>query len=155
MRRRAFLLIAALQLAILLLVLGGAMIYSSGARYRNSRSLEAAAQAGELAHMGVEDALVKLRRDGQFPPPGGDFTYQQRVENLGFYQVAVNPRWSGAPYFVMEISAEGEVAGSRRFCRCLVDLSPTVRGTADPNPNLYRVLDWQEGGREFGRASGW
>ena len=119
MRRRGFLIIAALLMLTVLLVLGMGLMSSQSSRYRDMQQLSLATQAHELALSGLEDVRAKLELNPNFPPnPAEDqpfFNYAEDVTNpitskpLGSYEVAMDFSSNQPPFYLIKITATGTV----------------------------------------------
>lgn len=68
-RERAFLLITALLVSIILLLLGMGFVGSQADRYRGIKRSADTAKARALCIAGLEDARLKIQNDLRFPPP--------------------------------------------------------------------------------------
>lgn len=68
-RQRAFLLITALLICLILLLLGMGFVGSQSDRYRGMKRAGETAKARGLAVAGLEDARLKIQNDLLFPPP--------------------------------------------------------------------------------------
>lgn len=148
--RRGFLLISALLITVILLTLGLSFLGKRSVQYRRVAALEASTQARELAESGLEDALLKLRRDIDFPPVRLDqtvFTYTEDVDfdatRLGGYQVSIDATYRQFPFRVLIIRSTG-MAGSdpnqptaRRTVQAEFDIDPT-RAT------YYQLINYQD-----------
>ena len=67
-RRRAFVLITALLLSVILLVSGLGIMSAQASRYAASALIADSLQAKNAALSGIEDVRVKLAKDVKFPP---------------------------------------------------------------------------------------
>lgn len=112
--RRGFLLVSALLITLILLTLGLTFLGKRSVQYRRVAAAEASAQARALAESGLEDALLKLRRDLEFPPVRQDqssFTYTEEVnfdsQRLGGYQVTIDASFRQHPFRILTIRATG------------------------------------------------
>lgn len=68
-QRRAFLLITALLIALVLLLIGIGFLGSQADRYRGMKRAGELTKARAMAMAGLEDARFKIQNDIQFPPP--------------------------------------------------------------------------------------
>ena len=143
--------IGALLLLAILLALGLAALTKSVSRQRAIIEARDYARARHIAEAGLEDVKAKLNLDVHFPPPelfeNQLFSYTEAMRALdnsvvGYYTVTLDGRYADA-YSVYRISsvgragpliesplAEARVGGD-------FDISPFIRGTANPNPVLY------------------
>lgn len=115
--RRAFLLVAALFILIVLLLLGMGLMNSQSARYRAAARAQESAQALELALSGMDDVRVKLETDANFPPnPAEDqmnFNYAEDVQvagaNIGSYEVTLDTTFNKPPFNIVKVRVVGSV----------------------------------------------
>jgi len=155
--RRGFLLITALLSVVVLLLLGFGLLGSQAARFRGVTRAAESAQARGLAMAGLEDARAKLENDVSFPPaPSGEgqflFTYSERLDlpgTMGSYTVIVDRTHEGPPYQVLHVTAIGslgrlDLPTAQHTLKAELDLSPVVRGTANPNPRFFRYTHIQD-----------
>ena len=104
--RRGAILVAVLLLAVVFLVGGIALTTQQQTRYAAVKAEIDALQALTLAESGLEDALVKLQKDPDFPPRGGPeqltFTYTEMVftdgRPVGSYTVCINTTYVTEPF---------------------------------------------------------
>lgn len=110
-RRRAFLLVIAMLMTLMLVILGMGFLGRRGPQYAASMAHERGMQARALAEAGLEDARVKLEKDLFFPPPGDSdqfmFSYSEVVREttgvssdgvvVGSYTVTIDRRFETAP----------------------------------------------------------
>ncbi|MEW6278017.1 MAG: hypothetical protein AB1758_05295 [Candidatus Eremiobacterota bacterium] len=137
-RSRGFLLVLALFLTLLISVMGMAFLATQPALRGGAQSGADAALARSLAWAGLEEARMKLAKDQDFPPPGGEeqvrYTYFETVRDLdgasvlGGYEVTVDRTWAAPPGSLMVISVVGLVGPledprCRRELRAELDLS--------------------------------
>lgn len=158
MKRRAFVLVMCLILAIFFFVVGLAFLGQKASQYRTATAAGLALQAKALAEAGYEDFRLKMQRDWEFPPypaSGGTYSYK---ENLvaggvvrGSYTVTVNATYHDSPYSILVVTSTGEVgdaatsAVARRAVRFEVDISPKLRSDAtSANPDYRHILNYQD-----------
>lgn len=157
MKPRGFLLITALLSVVVLLLLGFGLLGSQAARFRGVTRAAESAQARALAMAGLEDARTKLENDVSFPPaPAGVgqnvFSYSERMDlpgTMGSYTVIIDRSYEGLPYQVLHITAIGslgrlDIPTAQHTLKAELDLSPTVRGTSNPNPRFFRFTHVQD-----------
>lgn len=148
--RRGFLLISALLITVILLTLGLSFLGKRSTQYRRVAAVEASTQARELAESGLEDALLKFRRDIEFPPVRVDqtvFTYTEEVvidsERLGGYQVSIDATYRQYPFRMLIIRSIGmagpdpEHPTARRMIQAEFDIDPT-------RETYYQLLNYQD-----------
>lgn len=144
-----------LLLLAIMLVLGMGQLNAQAAQYRAVVESQSSAQALALAEAGLEDARVKLDRDGDFPPQGAEdqelFSYREVVLDLddvtpvGAYLVTVDRRWRKANTELLRVTSEG-LAGpvgapvARRRLTLTWDLARLNRGAAGNNANFFKIL---------------
>ena len=86
-RRRAFVLITALLLSVILLVSGLGVMSAQASRYAASALIADSLQAKNAALSGMEDVRVKLAKDVKFPPRKSKdrgqtkFAYSENLDN--------------------------------------------------------------------------
>lgn len=160
MRHRGFLLVSVLLITIILLTLGLAFLGKRAIQYRRVLHYEQAAQAKELAESGMNDVLLKLERDIDFPPIAVDqsaFSYTEEVniggQRVGTYRVTIDGAYRFRPYSIWILTSEGLVGPNpakplaRRKFRAEFDLQPYSRLTGDvteKNPFYYTVIQFQD-----------
>lgn len=155
-------LVATLMLLTLLLLVGMGVLGSSVQKRRAQADQVLLAQARQLARAGFEEAMLKLNKDIDFPPAGGDdqteFRYSEEVADfdgtvLGRYDILIDTCRELPPYQVIRIVSVGSVESggtwsnlprSRFTLSAVLDVSPTVRGTTNPNPNYWRLIRFDE-----------
>lgn len=156
-RRRGFLLVVSLLLTTLLLILGLALMSKRVLQYRGAVEATRAARAGAVAMAGLEEARAKLRNDLFFPVQGAEdqlvFAYAEDFvdvdgEVVGSYVVECDMTWREPPFSLVRITCTGFVDDPQaaRTITAELDVSETVRGTATPNPDLFRWMNWEDGG---------
>ena len=104
--RRGAVLVAVLLLAVVFLVGGIALTTQQQTRYAAVAAEIDALQALTLAESGLEDALVKLQKDPDFPPRGDPaqltFTYSETVltdgREVGDYTVSIDTSYEAEPF---------------------------------------------------------
>lgn len=157
-RRRAFLLVMALMLVVLLLVVGLAFLGQKALQYRSASQTQLNVQAKALAEAGLEDFRLKLERDLDFPPmaeDGGSYAYREEVKVgstvVGSYAVTIDNSYSSLPYGIVVVTSLGEAGSSsqqavaRRALRIEVDIARKQRD--DPaldNPTYRKVTSYQD-----------
>lgn len=117
-RERGAILVAVLLLAVVFLVGGIALATQQRARYAAVAAEVDALQALTLAESGLEDALVKLQKDPDFPPQGDveqlSFTYSESVftdgRPVGSYTVTVDSSYVPEPleFYLVTVQATTE-----------------------------------------------
>lgn len=151
MRRRGFVLIAALLVTLILVVAGMAYLGSRVSQYRGAAKGLEGAQARALARAGLEDARVKLEKDYRFPPPSAQdqtvFTYSEDVTDgatvVGHYTVSVNTTYENGPYTVIRITSVG-VVGSRANPSAQATIHADLDASQVDPDRIYRFLRWEE-----------
>lgn len=120
-RRRAFLLITALLISLVLLLLGMGFLGSQADRYRGVQRSGEIAKARAMAVAGLEDARLKIQNDIRFPPPmaagqtvfsyGEATTIGDTPEPLpGGYGVVIETAYRNDPNFeVLLITSTGTI----------------------------------------------
>ena len=114
MRSRGFLLVSVLLISIVLITVGLAFLGKRAVQYRRAAMLEASAHSRALAEAGMEDAMIKFRRDLEFPQMSLDqseFSYTESVkgiddEILGYYTVTIDGRFRDPPYLLLIVTSE-------------------------------------------------
>ena len=158
--RRGITLVTSLLFLALLMVMGLAFLSKRVGQYRGALAVRSAAQARAIALAGLEDARVKLDKDFAFPPPAGidqlSFTYTESMRDIagaevGSYTVTVDRSLSKWPYALVRLTSVGTLGPvddplARRRLYAEIDISPTRRGTTDPNENLHRFINFHDGG---------
>ena len=120
---RGFLLVFTMLLSLILLIMGFAFLGSRSELYKSTYQASLACQARALARYGLEDARIKLYKDGQFPPGSPDqvlYVYAEEVLDpptggtyVGSYRVAVDTTFRKiSPYFITKVTSTG-FAGPR------------------------------------------
>ncbi len=158
--RNGFALPTSLLLLIVIFVLGVGFLAKRISSYRGAVAAQTSSQAKQAALAGMEDVRVKLDKDYNFPPESGPgqelFTYSESLNDLagtsvGGYRVTVDRHLQKLPYAVIRVRSEGwsglanEPKAQHRIYAEL-DVSQLERGTNTPNPNLYRWINWLDGG---------
>ncbi|MFN8614097.1 MAG: hypothetical protein U0931_41580 [Vulcanimicrobiota bacterium] len=149
MRRRGGLaLVLSLLLCAFLLVVGLALMTRQSQRYRDQGLAGRSAQALALAEAGLQDALLKVRCDINFPPlPQSDppeFCYTEEVTGVGRYQVTVQTQALREPYWVLKVRSRGSVGplsepGAQQTLVGEIDCSPRLRSDKkSQNPGCCR-----------------
>lgn len=158
--RRGITLVTSLLFLALLMVMGLAFLGKRVGQYRGALAVRTAAQARAIALAGLEDARVKLDKDFAFPPPAAKeqlyFSYTEEMRDIngqvvGSYHVTVDRSLQQWPYAVVRLTSIGTLGPvddplARRRLYAEVDISPTRRGTTDPNENLHRYINFHDGG---------
>lgn len=159
MRKRGFALVVSFLLLLVVFVLGLGFLGKRIALYKEALSARASSQARAAALAGMEDVRVKLEKDKSFPPAG---SYQQQLFNysepllsvagseVGGYHVTVDKRLQQLPYGLIRVTSVGwsgpaDNPAATRKIYAELDISPVERGTTDPNPNLFRWINWLDG----------
>lgn len=168
MKRRGFMLVLSLMLLSLLLVAGLAFLERRVSQQDGARRAVLTARARALAEAGIEDALQKLSKDPNFPPPWEErdlpsdplnqhlFSYQENlldsdnVTVLGRYEVKLDHRTMREPDSLMRISALGIVGSpddpeaSVRI-QVVVDMATANRSNdVPPNPAVGTIVEWHD-----------
>lgn len=139
--RRGIILILVLILVATLFVMAAGFL---GTRTRERETVVAARdsyQAQQLARSGLETVRVRLQNDFNFPPASMGplqevFKFSEIVMDyddsleLGRYQIFCDRRWVQAPYYLLRVTAVGQV------------------GDADGNPVRHKII------AEFNMAPG-
>ncbi len=135
----------------LLAILGAALLQRQRLAYSEATLSRHGLQALALAEAGLEDARIKLEKDGWFPPPGAPtqqrFSYSEPLDwqgkEVGHYQVTLDLTQAFAPHHVLRVEAWGFEAeqGTRRGLMAEFDTSPHRRDLPNlPNPAPYKLL---------------
>lgn len=150
--RRGSTLIVSLMLCAFLLVVGLGFLSQRAGQYQAANTALWRVRAQALADAGLEDARIKLAKDGSFPPLEGDdqeeFSYTEELrdaggESLGFYTVHIDMRYRRLPYKIYRVTSRGRV-GTLEAPRAQAtrmgefDVSPVERGTTNLNPLFFR-----------------
>ena len=119
MNKRAFLLITALLIIVILMLVGMGFLGSQVARYRAALRAAESSQARQLALSGLEDARIKMELDENFPPKGAVnqdiFSYSEKltINSVppvnGTYTVVINSTYAVDPAAVIFVTAIGTV----------------------------------------------
>jgi hypothetical protein len=148
--RRAFVLITALMVGVILLLLGMGFVGSQADRYRGVQRSAESAQARSLAVAGLEDARLKIQNDVLFPPPMAagqtTFSYGERLDVgsppiAGSYSVLIETAYNVDPYYVLSITSIGSLGDPNQ---------PTAqyRITAEmdmrPGPRYCHYHHWED-----------
>ncbi|MBT9589010.1 hypothetical protein IV102_37095 [bacterium] len=155
MKHRGFALIAALLMCVILLVLGVGLLSKVSFQYAAHRMIPQLALARSLAQSGLADALLKLDRDGAFPPFTSQdqkvFSYSESVTDSrgltrGGYQVEIDRTLADLPWKVLLVRSRGQAGNSLCVLRGELDIATKLRSnTALPNPNAMRWIQICEG----------
>jgi len=158
-QRKGFALVVSFLLLLVVFVLGLGFLGKRVALYKEALSARSASQARAAALAGMEDARVKLEKDGNFPPLGSTdqqlFSYSEPLLSLagtevGGYTVTIDKRLQKLPYALIRVNSVGwsgpadNPAATRRLYGEL-DISLVIRGTSDVNPNFFRWINWMDG----------
>ena len=149
--RRGAALISVLFSLSLLAILGAAMLQRQRLAYAEAALSRQGLQALALAEAGLEDARIKLEKDGWFPPAGSPeqvrFSYSEELQwqgqTRGHYQVTIDHSRALAPCYLIRVEAWGFEAeqATRRGLVAEFDACPHRRGQpSQPNPEVYRLL---------------
>jgi Na+-transporting methylmalonyl-CoA/oxaloacetate decarboxylase gamma subunit len=159
MKRKGFALVASFLLLLVVFVLGLGFLGKRVSLYKEALSARSASQARAAALAGMEDARVKLEKDGAFPPLGSSeqqlFSYSEPLlsvggSEVGGYTVTIDKRLQQLPYALIRVTSVGwsgtadSPAATRRLYAEL-DISPLIRGASDVNPNFFRWINWLDG----------
>ncbi|MFA5504582.1 MAG: hypothetical protein WC314_13245 [Vulcanimicrobiota bacterium] len=158
-KKKGFLLVTVLLLTVVLITAGLAFLGKRAVQYRRAALLEASSQARALAEAGLEDAMIKFRRDLEFPPLSLDqseFTYTESFQDadgdtLGYYTVTIDGSYRDPPYLFLIVSAEGRVGAdpikplASRTLRVEIDLDLFAAGAPDTfNPYFRAVRNFED-----------
>lgn len=160
-RRRGFLLIMTLLLCVIMFIFGVSMMSQRVSQYRAALDIGLASKAQAIARAGIEDALIKLAKDPDFPPAGSEdqriFTYSEVLRDksntvIGSYTVTLDRTYAELPYALLLVTSTGisgpaPSAAASRTITAELDVSPTMRD--DPNvvnPNYFHWTNWIDGG---------
>ena len=148
-RERGSVIIFALLLTVLTTLIGLSLIGMKKGHYSAAQLALRAAQARQLAHSGIHDAIAKLSKDPFFPSGVGDaqtyFSYKESLSGseegkiIGHYEVAVDQgrrKQSG----IVAISCVGQTAFSGE-----TSARHATYVELDIRPNSFGVLLWKEG----------
>jgi Tfp pilus assembly protein PilX len=148
-RRYGSTLVAALLVSVVLLIAGLGFLGQRAAQNRAVNASILKLRSRALAEAGLQDALQKLSKDGQFPPlyanQQSEFTYLETVAGVGNYTVTVDITHRQPPYSVIRLTSTGRVGTpdtpqSDTQLSGELDVAPLTRGTSNPNPNFFRLL---------------
>ncbi len=164
-KKRGFMLILSLLLLVILLVLGLGMMGKKVAQYRGAVQMGPAAQALAIAESGMTDALAKLNKDPDFPPPGDQtqttYTYTESFFDmdgatvLGTFTIVIDsslmtdPAGTN-PYGILRIVSTGVLGPSdkplaQRRLYAELDAAPLLRDDPSlPNPNHFKIVNYQD-----------
>ena len=118
-QRRAFLLVTALLLTVLVAIIALGLLGIRRGSYASSRAAVREVQARALARSGLNDIWVKLSKDPFFPTGIGDdqeqFSYREEVfdnagESVGTYSIKVD-RGYRRTHDVIRLESTGRVGG--------------------------------------------
>ena len=160
MKKRGFALVVSLLLLLVVFVLGIGFLGKRIALYKEALSSRSAGQARMAALAGMEDVRVKLEKDVSFPPLGSAdqevFSYSENLldvsgNTVGGYKVTVDKRLQRFPYAVVRLTSVGWSGSSasptaQRRIYAELDVSSLERGTSNPNPNFFHLINWLDSG---------
>lgn len=145
--------VATLLLATLLLVLASTLLHTQAQKYRGAALENYRVQAIALAEAGLEDARVKLEKDGSFPPVGSDeqtaFEYTEKLPSDGpnelVYQVVIDTSRRFTPHQIIQIRSTGRIGPTNQplsiyTLKADLDASPNLRSGGGANPNFFRYI---------------
>ena len=151
--RRGFLLATVLLLSILLLVMGMGYIGGLVRQYQSTFQAALACQARGLARTGLEDARIKLVKDGLFPPAGAAdqqiFTYSENVTDLdgttliGSYTISIDTSFRAEPYAIIRVTSTGQT-GPRSNPTAQNTISATLNLSKTDPAKYFRYLRWED-----------
>lgn len=166
--QRGSTLIAALLISVVILVAGLGMLSQRVFQGKSLNERETAAQALALAQSGLDDCVLKLRRDYNFAPRmiDGDlmaeedrqttFSYTEIItdrtgEDFGGYRVSVDAAERIEPSESLRIVAIGFVGDvdepvAVREIRAEFNLNPRRRNGLPQEATFYKVLNYQDTG---------
>lgn len=157
MKRRGYLVVSLLLLAVMLVVSLGMLLRQPLSYHRAGRRVESL-QARGLAEAGLEHMRVQLMNDWrtwrQGQPEPMSFTEHVRDpvtgEVVGAYRVTLDRRWEKEIYRLLRVESEG-LTGSlvqpraRFVIEAVLDLSETDRaGGVAQNPDYFRFIERTE-----------
>lgn len=150
-RRRGVLLLLVMILVSTLFVMAAGFL-STKTREREAVMMSRASfQAQQLAYSGLETVRVRLQNDFNFPPATMGplqevFKFTEVVQDfdnnteLGRYQIFCDRRWVDSPYWVLRVTAIGQVGdedGNPIRHKIVADFSMKVGSKGD----LLNLLD--------------
>ena len=155
LRRRAVALISVLLIGILLFVLTLTFLTKQRLEHQSISFQLQEARARALAQAGLEEVLVKLDKDYNFPPQAGPgqslFAYTERLKGSdgilhGQYSVKIDQRFRPLPQQILLVEVSGEVGQDSETQR-----RATLLAFIDVNPDHathFQViqLEWRCGG---------
>lgn len=144
-------LVLVLMVITLLFVIGIGLLSKKALQSGTAANSIVAAQALALAQSGVDDVLVKMAKDPEFPPRGYEqdfFSYSESVfshdrsERIGAYTVTIDLRQLNGAARITEIECVGTVGfedspQARRTVSVLVDMNPV-------RPTYFQVVEYRE-----------
>lgn len=149
MKQRAFTIVVAILVTVLLAVIGFGLLASQSIQARGAHLVPLVSQARALAEAGMEDARVKLEKDPWFPFPAGDeqsvISYTEELSSisapgdvLGSYTVTVDRSHRRLPSRLMLVTSVGTVGEIR---------NPRARYVlrAEYEVDTMEVRLWEEG----------
>lgn len=142
-------LVAALLVSVVLLIAGLGFLGQRAAQNRAVNASILKLRSRALAEAGLQDAIQKLSKDGQFPPLFADkqfeFSYLETIAGVGNYTVTVDITHRQPPYAIIRLTSTGRVGTpdtpqSDTQLTAELDVAPLTRGTSNPNPDFFRLL---------------
>ena len=151
---RGFSLILCLLLGALILIAGAAMLTSQQEQYHWAELTRLGLQARALARAGLDDALIKLDKDVDFPPSTSldqpRYTYTEELGD-GSYTVVLDASFREPPWQVLIVTSIGRVGPTEapravRVLRGQLDLARQDRSSpAQPNRSYFKLITLEEG----------
>ncbi len=158
MALKGYAMVVTIAVGLVLLLLSLGFLNKRVMEYRGAYQTAYQTQALALARAGLEDARIKLCKDGKFPPNTSDdqrsFSYTEEVTaNEESYTVILDTTLKESPYAIVRVTSIGTAGPmgapiARRKIVAELDVSPEVR-TGPPgvaNPNFYQWVNWQDFG---------
>lgn len=155
MRRARYTSGAALVLTLfvvaIIFVAGLGFLSSSVSEYRAAAQAGLGAQSLALAEAGIQDALLKLQRDQNFPPQSSEdqlvYTYQDTLENsrgdtIGTYEVNIDRTAYVLAQQLLIIRSTGRLGTlaaptAERTLEVEIDMNPD-------RTTYFRVVSWND-----------
>jgi type II secretory pathway pseudopilin PulG len=149
--RRAAALVLTLFVVAIIFVAGLGFLSRSAADYQAAARAGSATEALAVAEAGLQDALAKLQRDLQFPPPSSNdqavYAYQDTLENsggevVGSYEVVVDRRAFVLSEEILVIRSTGRLGDptdpkARRTVEIEIDMNRS-RAT------YFQIVSWTD-----------
>ena len=144
-------LVMALFVVAIIFVAGLGFAGQSKAQYQAALQAGRAAEAMSLAEAGLEDAVVKLRRDWDFPPRSADdqlvFSYEDTLSNsagniIGTYQVQIDRTAMVSDHKVLVVRSKGRLGPS---AEPLAERTLEIEFDMDQTRATYfKILSWTD-----------